>query len=184
MMVRCTRVQSLEGTFNACTRLRIFPFFHLSTGWRSAEKKCWKRECPDMQSRQGQLIGKESLLEKSQKTVLAVYTHTQTHTQEASHKVNRETCSPNNPLIPNPQWVAVMPIGKISNPRMIGLDDATRQLACKLIPLLSLRWTNCHVLKIWSAMRQSRASPLPEKVNMQKSPVTAMLSQGLMLTRW
>merc|ERR1712223_1091905 len=62
-----------------------------------------------------------------------------THTEEASHKVNRETCSPNNPLIPNPQWVAVMPIGKISNPRMIGLDDATRQLACKLIPLLSLR---------------------------------------------
>jgi len=32
-----------------------------------------------------------------------------------------------------------MPIGKISNPRMIGLDDETRDLACRLIPLLSLR---------------------------------------------
>ena len=41
------------------------------------------------------------------------------------------------------RWVRGMPIGKISNPRMIGLDDETRDLACRLIPLLSLRWTCC-----------------------------------------
>jgi hypothetical protein len=32
-----------------------------------------------------------------------------------------------------------MPIGKLQNPRMIGLDDATRQLACELLSLLAFR---------------------------------------------